>query len=419
MIKRNYKFEYFLIIFAYLTLIFGFYFNENSIGGADYDFSIISEAIIAFSDNLHLAYNNYASYKIAHFPYYYIILALVYKITKSFFLLKIFILHVSLLLPFIFYKVLKTSFRNIDEKYILILLCLFFVSPSFRSTAIWGLNDNIALIFFTASIFFFQKFNFAKNKRDKIYNIVILTLMLSISAYIRQYYAVFIIFYLIALFNKNDLKTYCVFLITNLILSLPAFFAVFGANNLSYGFILNFNSTAGTERIISLFTNYVLALTMFSLYLIPLFFVKKNMSSFIDYYLKRKILSIIFLLASLLIFYFFDYKSNWGGGLFFKLFKIFEINKFFWLIIFFTLLTTFFFIKDNIKYNLPIFVSIILVSSLQAIFQKYYDPLAIILILCLLRSDMTNNFFNDLKNNISYFMFYFIFLYFGSLFYYS
>lgn len=419
--NKNYIFEYILIFISYLTLLLGFYFNENSIGGANYDFSVISKVIIAFSENLSETFNNYGLYKIAHLPYYYILLGFIYKITNDFLIIKALIIHASLLLPFLFYKIIKLNNENINKKYILILLCIFFISPSFRSTAIWALNDNISLIFFTTSIFFFYKFKNSNNQKEKFINIIFIGITLSISAYIRQYYAIFIIFYLVALFDKKNLKIYSTFLIINFFLVLPAIFTVFGSSNFNYAFTINnFNSsTSSIDRVIDLFTNYFLALTMFVLYLVPLFFSKENLSSFYLYYLKRKMLIALFFLISLIYFFFLDYDNNYGGGLFLKIFNYLEISDFFWIIIFISLLMINYFIKDNLKFNLPIILSIILISSLQATFQKYYDPLSIVLIFCLFKSEMTNNFFIKINKNISYLMFYFIFLYFGSLSYYN
>ena len=52
------------------------------------------------------------------------------------------------------------------------------------------------------------------------------------------------------------------------------------------------------------------------------------------------------------------------------------------------------------------------------IFQKYLDPLSLILIFSLFKSEMLDNFILGLKSNIKYFYLYFSFLYFGSLYYY-
>ena len=52
------------------------------------------------------------------------------------------------------------------------------------------------------------------------------------------------------------------------------------------------------------------------------------------------------------------------------------------------------------------------------IFQKYLDPLSLILIFSLFKSEILDDFIFSLKDNIKYLYLYFSFLYFSSLCYY-
>ena len=76
---------FFFYLFFYLTLLIGFVFNENSSGGAIYDFKIISKVITSFALNFSKTFNNYGDFSITHFPYYYIFLSFIYKIFDSFY----------------------------------------------------------------------------------------------------------------------------------------------------------------------------------------------------------------------------------------------------------------------------------------------------------------------------------------------
>ena len=45
------KKSHYFFLFLYITLLIGFLYDENTIGGAAYDFSLISKAVISFSLN--------------------------------------------------------------------------------------------------------------------------------------------------------------------------------------------------------------------------------------------------------------------------------------------------------------------------------------------------------------------------------
>ena len=59
-----------LYIFFYVSLIVGFFLDENTSGGAIYDFNINIKAIESFSTDLIETYKSYDSFSISHFPYY-------------------------------------------------------------------------------------------------------------------------------------------------------------------------------------------------------------------------------------------------------------------------------------------------------------------------------------------------------------
>ena len=111
-------------------------------------------------------------------------------------MVKLIILHISLILPFVFYKILKIKF-GVKNIYVFYLPGILFLSPYFRTSAVWALNDNIALIFFSLSIFFYLK-TLNEKKENKILVFALLNLLsLALASYVRQYYAIFSIFYFI------------------------------------------------------------------------------------------------------------------------------------------------------------------------------------------------------------------------------
>ena len=52
------------------------------------------------------------------------------------------------MVPLVFYKVLKKIYINSDKYYLFLLSLIIFLSPYFRSSAIWFTNDNLGLLFF-------------------------------------------------------------------------------------------------------------------------------------------------------------------------------------------------------------------------------------------------------------------------------
>ena len=117
------------------------------------------------------------------------------------------------------------NFNDTDKKVLFFLSSLIFLSPTFRSLAIWPDSRLLGLILFTLSIYFFLKFKSSKNFKFAIYNVVILAL----SAYVSPNFSVFSVFFLaIFILNYGIIsKNILVLIIINLVLSVPAFYYIF------------------------------------------------------------------------------------------------------------------------------------------------------------------------------------------------
>ena len=407
LIKKNHYFYFFL----YITLLIGFLYDENTIGGAAYDFSLISKAVISFSLNYQETLKNYYDFSITHYPYYYIFLSFLYGMFDSFYAVKLIILHISLILPFVFYKILKIKF-GVKNIYVFYLPGILFLSPYFRSSAVWGLNDNIALIFFSLSIFFYLK-TLNEKKENKILVFVLLNLAsLALAAYVRQYYAIFSIFYFYKFFNLFNYKILLWYICTGIILSFPALkITIYNSNlNFSFSFLTN-----------NIFNNITLLLSIFTVYLIPVYFAKKNVKKIFIFYKKNLTILLLNIFFILLLFLFFDYasnKGNNGGGLIYKIFYIENYTFVFFGILLIACLLISHFSILNYKNNILITLLILIMVPINSIFQKYLDPLSFILIFSLFDNSVLKNFVNTLKKNINYFYLYFFIVYVGSIWYY-
>ena len=407
----NSKVDKIILIILYISLLFGFFLNENSSGGAEWDFNKLSILIQSFAENFEYTFNNYKNFEVSHYPYYYIFLSWILRVSGSFVILKIIILHMSIILPFLFYKIIKIKFPKISKKHLLILSGVIFLSPYFRSSAVWGMSDNIALIFFSLSILFYLKIESFKSKSvKKIFYIFLQVLCLAIASYVRQYYAILFLFFAVKLILSLDLKETIFYIFINLIFAIPALISTYGDNNLSYS--MNFFTN-------NLLSNLILFVTIFSFYLIPLYADKKNIMKIINYYTKNMIIFIILLTFSIFLFFIFNYEQPFGGGIFYKIIKLSEIPSLLIVVIFFALLLIFHFIKDDIFNNLLILIPVSMFSLIAAIFQKYFDPISIILIFSLFKSEVILNYINDLNINLKFLYGYYATFLLGSIIFYS
>ena len=192
-----------LLLLLYISLITGFFFNENSSGGSKIDFLYTLPFVKKISENFFLGVEllNKSS-TIVHFPLHYIIVSLFFKLFDSTEILRIIFLNISILIPFIFYKSLGIIYKN--KITILLIPTLIFLSPYFRSSAIWPTSDNTALIFFSITIFFFLKI--IKNINYNHIHCILFILFFFLSSLTRQYYIVFLLYFFYIFYKKNIFK---------------------------------------------------------------------------------------------------------------------------------------------------------------------------------------------------------------------
>ena len=97
--------EIFLILILYFSLLISFYFGENSTGGAIGDYNGHNNLGIEFSRNFLqtlLNYNTQDIFQTRHSPIFIIFLGLLENVFLSDTLKRLFVLHIFLLLPFLF-----------------------------------------------------------------------------------------------------------------------------------------------------------------------------------------------------------------------------------------------------------------------------------------------------------------------------
>ena len=390
-----------LFILLYLSLLISFYFGENSTGGAIIDYNGQKNVSQDFASSFKSTLLNYDNYGTRHSPILIIFLSFFEKLNFSDYSIRLIHLHICLLLPLFFYKSLKIKFNN--NKAIILLTSLVFLSPTFRSLSIWPDSRIFGLIFFVFSIYFLIKFE--RHQHLRLAYLAIL--FLAISSYLSPNFSVFGIYFLFKFLNFYSLKSknFLKIILLNIILALPAFYFVFILG-------INFmNKPAGigiTEKNIfftNIFNQVMIIPTIVVFYLIP-FIVTKVLNFEISLNIKSLLLTLIIFSISIINF---DYNYNFsGGGIFFKIsYFFFQNNYLFYLISFLSLYLLSELNKKKLI-NLFILALILLNNPQETIYHKYYDPFLMISFFLLFNFDIKLENLQK-KRNIVFLYLYFLF----------
>lgn len=370
-----------LFILLYLSLLISFYFGENSTGGAIIDYNgqknVSQDFAISFKSTL-LNYDNYGT---RHSPILIIFLSFFEKFNFSDYSIRLIHLHICLLLPLFFYQSLKIKFDN--NKALILLSSLIFLSPTFRSLSIWPDSRITGLIFFVLSIYFLIKFENYKYLKFAY----LASIFLAISSYFSPNFSVFGIYFLFKFFIFYSFKSKDFFKIVllNIILAIPAFYFIFILG-------INFmNKPAGigiTEENIfftNIFNQVMIIPTIIFFYLLP-FIITKVINLKIRFNIRSLFLTFIIFSISIINF---DYNYDFtGGGIFFKISYFFFQNNFLFYLVSF--LSIYFLLELSKKdpINFFILILILLNNPQETIYHKYYDPFLMISFFLLFNLDI-------------------------------
>ena len=386
------------------SLFLSLFLNENSSGGSKLDYESTELYIEQFKLGLKSGFLFFLGQ--IQSPIFYILLALLKSFFPHWTINTIYIL-ISSLLPLIFYNILKIKFPGSNKNYLYSISLLIFFSPYFRSSAIWLTTDNISLIFFSLSIKYFLKIKY-NNKS----NIILCFIFLALSAYIRQYYSIFVIVFFFELIKKK--KNIIFYVLLNLLLALPAIIYY-------YFIIYKYNIPLLQKTNINFFQSLLLFLSIMFFYTVPFFVFYKNITS-ISYLFFKNNIKYILILFLFIVFCIYNenIKIDYGGGAIFKLLKKFNLNYY----LFYSGLVTFLFIlfkkifeKNYLNY-LIIAIMYMIACITPYIFQKYFDPLTLIIFFSIIKSNSIKEAIQMKLINIKYLFIYFLlFLVIANLYY--
>ena len=169
-----------VIFIPLLSFIFGFYLNENSAGMGDY-----AEDINWIKKNIQIFLQNNLTDAIFHPdlfgnrpPLVYIINKLFNPFFYDFEKYRVTVFLISLIGPLIFYNTLKIRFYLIDKKILFLIASLIYLSPYYRTSGFWGLNENYGILTMLITFFFYEKF---KEEKKEFKNILALIIFSSIN----------------------------------------------------------------------------------------------------------------------------------------------------------------------------------------------------------------------------------------------
>ena len=415
----SYKFiSVFLVTFAILSYFFGFYLDENSAGAGGYegDFQPIYNNLQIFLKHDLVTAIAHPNYFDSRPPTSYILHEALNPFAGEEINYRRSVFFISFLIPILLYFCLKQKFKN-DENLLLILISsTILLSPYFRTTAYWGLQENYGLIFLLLTFLSTRFLNEQNNQLTfRVYiQLLIVTFLSSACVYFDQKLIIIPIICLLKIILSKKLIKFKMFtIVCYFIFSLPYIYLI-----TIWGSLIPSAAASSRKLGEGLYLNHLgYASTMIAFYLLPLLLFKKEKLILLIKNLfsdkKNNLLIIIFILylVYLSIFLNFDEELILGYGFIHKAsILIFENYFYRSIFIYFSffiswLIILMYFNKNFQEYFILVYF-LLLSIVIWPIFQEYFDPLILILAFTFLGSKIYLNY----KNSIILFIYLLIFL---------
>ena len=433
MIKNiHYKyFSFFLIILSISSYFIGFIYEENSAGAGTFDGDFVFlwknlqtfinndlSVAIGFTGNL-----DAENYQSSRTPLVYIFHKLFNPFTENKVSFVRSVFAFSLLAPILFYLCLKQKFRETENLILILISCTIFLSPYFRTSAFWGIEENFGIVFLLLSFFFLSKFLSNEDKAINYYLLFLTTFLSSACLYFDQKLAIIplICFFQIYFSNKSaQLKILSI--LFYFIFSLPYMYLITIWGNIIPAADADVRGIGDQLY----FSHLGYASTIIAFYLLPIIFCKKeNFFTLLKKFFKSKknyYLISIFFVYFLYLLFFYEYESEvkLGKGFIHKtailLFDQIFLQKIFIYISFFiSWLIILIYLENNLKNYLIIFYFFLISIIIWPIFQEYFDPIIILMVFTFFNSKLILNY----KNSILLFIYLTIFLISSNNYYYN
>ena len=433
--KNNYKFFSFVLIFlSLLSFFLGFYLDENSAGGGSYlgDWSFLWPNLKLFINNdlyTAITHENFLSNRS---PLLYMMHASLNPFVENVIAYRRSVFIISLSAPVLFYFCLKQKFNNKDNLLLILIASTIFLSPYFRTSSYWGLEENYGIISLLLTYLFLNFF--LKNKNEygyKIYfQLFLLVFFSSLCIYFDQKLLIIpIICFLSIITSKKIIKLKLFSICFYFILSLPYIYLI-----ILWDGIFPNALTSARNLGDKLYLDHIgYTSTIIAFYFVPFFLFKgKDLSTEIkNFFLKKNnyyliLLFCIYILYLLVLSNFFGQNAlnidvSTGKGFIHKSSLILFKNNFIIreIFIYFSFLISWvivlIFIGKNFKNGLILLYFFLASVLMQPLMQEYFDPLIFIMIFTFFSSKL----FITYKNVIILFFYFSIFLAGSNIYYYN
>ena len=413
MFKINKNLFYFINLLILTSYFFGFYFEENSAGGGQGDYNHIA-------NNYELIFSNeiqnidWLKYESSRLPLHYFLTKFYLPLDLKIIKLNNFI--VSIFIPFVLFLSLKHKYQYLKiktENYLILSLSfIVFLSPYFRTTAYWMLEENFGILFLSvSSIFLFLSY---KSQKYKIIYIFLNLLFIFFDFFCSQFLFVFVIinFFLLIKFFWKDVKFIAAIIILNIaLLFLPLI--------IYYDVISQILNKVTNNRLGFQKNNFIEFFSILLIYFTPIYLIKFKMVEIFSFYKKNFFYILVTYLFFIVIFW--NYQSEFlGGGAIKKiltylidnifLYKLALLSSSFTGLIIFLHIT----LKRDRIFLLFVIPYLVFILFVDYVFQEYLDPLIIIFIF------LYTNIFNHIKRGeIVILSIYFLIFLVGANLYYS
>ena len=428
----NYKlFSIILIFLSVLSFFIGFIYGENSAGAGSFkgDFDTLWKNLQTFINNdlrVAIGYTtniDAENYQSSRTPLLYIFHKLFNPFTenKISFIRSVFIF--SFLAPILFYLCLKQKFKQTENLLLVLISSTIFLSPYFRTSAFWGLEENFGIIFLLLSFFFLNKFISNNNNLENYYLLFLTTFLSSLCLYFDQKLTIVpLACFLQIYFSNKNLKIKIFSIIFYLVFSLPYIYLI-----TIWGNIIPTGDASARgigDRLYYSHLGY--SCTIIAFYLLPIIFYKKeNFFSLIRSFFKVKknyyLISVFFLYLLYLLF-FYDYQNeiSLGKGFVHKtailLFdQIFLQKLFIYIFFFISWIIILVYLENDIKNSLIIFYFFLISIIIFPVLQEYFDPLIILMVFTFFNSKFNLNY----KSTFLLFIYLTIFLISSNIYYFD
>lgn len=405
--KLNYKIlSYILIFISFISVFLGFYLEENSAGAGSYkgDITNIWNNLEIFLANDIISTIQQQEYYSSRPPLLYILHKIFNPFVDSIDSFRLSVFIISLTLPILFYFCLKRKFNKEDNLLLLLIASIICLSPYYRTTSFWGLEENFGLIFLLLTFLCLDSFLKSEVKSgSKVHLLFFLSIFLSSCCiYFDQKLAIIPIICLIKIITSDNLlKFKLLSIFYYFLLSLPYIYLM-----TIWGGLIPIGLLEGGklgEKIFLIHIGY--SSTIIAFYLLPLLLFKdKNImilakNFFFDkknYYLVS--LFIIYIIC-LIVFNDFSQQSISGKGFIHKISlilfdtnfprMIFVYSSFFisWIIILIYV--------ENELIDILTIIYFFVLSLFWTIFQEYFDPFILLMAFTFFSSKLIINYKNS------------------------